>query len=212
MTAQPLDVVAPQAALASPLLRSVPTAAPVPVVNLPNALTVLRLLCVPLFAVLLLGSVTYGDGWLVAAWAVFTAACVTDVVDGHLARSRGLVTDFGTFADPVADKALVGTALVGLSVLGALPWWVTAVVLGREVAVTALRTAVLRHGVIPASRGGKLKAFSQNCAVALYVLPLTGAAAGLRAPVMAVALVATVLTGVDYAVGARRAARERAAA
>ena len=187
-----------------------PLTAPVPVVNVPNALTVLRLLCVPAFAVLLLGSATYGDGWLVAAWAVFTAACVTDVVDGRIARSRGQVTDFGTFADPVADKALVGTALVGLSLLGALPWWVTALVLGREVAVTALRTAVLRHGVIPASRGGKLKAFSQNCAVALYVLPLTGAAASLRAPVMAVAVVATVVTGLDYALSARRAAAERA--
>jgi CDP-diacylglycerol---glycerol-3-phosphate 3-phosphatidyltransferase len=185
--------------------------AAVPVVNVPNALTVLRLLCVPVFAILLLGSASYGESWLVAAWAVFTAACVTDVVDGRIARSRGLVTDFGTFADPVADKALVGTALVGLSLLGALPWWVTAVVLGREVAVTVLRTAVLRHGVIPASRGGKLKAFSQNCAVALYVLPLAGAAASLRAPVMAVAVVATLVTGIDYALGARRAAAERAA-
>ena len=187
-----------------------PLTAAVPVVNVPNALTVLRLLCVPAFAVLLLGSATYGDGWLVAAWAVFTGACITDVVDGRIARSRGQVTDFGTFADPVADKALVGTALVGLSLLGALPWWVTALVLGREVAVTALRTAVLRHGVIPASRGGKLKAFSQNCAVALYVLPLAGAAASLRAPVMAVAVVATVVTGLDYALSARRAAAERA--
>jgi CDP-diacylglycerol---glycerol-3-phosphate 3-phosphatidyltransferase len=185
--------------------------AAVPVVNVPNALTVLRLLCVPVFAILLLCSASYGESWLVAAWAVFTAACVTDVVDGRIARSRGLVTDFGTFADPVADKALVGTALVGLSLLGALPWWVTAVVLGREVAVTVLRTAVLRHGVIPASRGGKLKAFSQNCAVALYVLPLAGAAASLRAPVMAVAVVATLVTGIDYALGARRAAAERAA-
>ncbi|HWG95011.1 MAG TPA: CDP-alcohol phosphatidyltransferase family protein, partial [Mycobacteriales bacterium] len=77
-----------------------PLTAAVPVVNVPNALTVLRLLCVPAFAVLLLGSATYGDGWLVAAWAVFTAACVTDVVDGRIARSRGQVTDFGTFADP----------------------------------------------------------------------------------------------------------------
>ena len=207
--AAPTPVLVPSAGAAERRPVDVPA---VPVVNLPNALTALRLLSVPVFAVLLLGSAAWGPEALVAAWAVFTAACLTDVVDGHLARSRGLCTEFGAFADPLADKALVGTALVGLSVLGTLPWWVTAIVLGREAAVTALRTAVLRHGVIPASRGGKLKAFSQNCAVALYVLPLTGAAASLRVPVMVVAVVATVVTGVDYALSARRAARERAAA
>jgi len=194
---------------ASPLLRAVQSPQPVPVVNLPNALTLLRLLAVPVFVVLLLGS-PGGDAWLYAAWGLFTAACITDLVDGHLARSRGLCTPFGAFADPVADKALVGSALLGLSYLGALPWWVTAVVLGREVAVTVLRTAVLRHGVIPASRGGKLKTLAQNCAVSLYVLPLTGLAASLRVPVMALAVLATVATGVDYALSARRAARARA--
>lgn len=217
MTAEPVQLTALPSGLPTVLpaggpLRTVPPAPAVPVVNLPNALTVLRLLCVPVFAALLLASPRYGAPALVAAWAVFTAACVTDVVDGYLARSRGLCTSFGAFADPVADKTLVGTALVGLSVLGALPWWVTGVVLGREVAVTALRTAVLRHGVIPASRGGKLKTLSQNVAVALYLLPLTGTAAALRGPVLAVAVVATVVTGVDYAVGAWRAARDRAGA
>ena len=197
MTAEPVLAPTTTAVPSSPVLRAVSDLPPVPVVNLPNALTVLRLLAVPVLAVLLLGSASGGDAWLWAAWAVFTVACVTDVVDGHLARSRGLCTPFGAFADPVADKALVGTALIGLSVLGVLPWWVTAVVLGREVAVTALRTAVLRHGVIPASRGGKLKALAQNCAVSLYVLPLTGLLATLRVPVMALAVVATVATGVE---------------
>ena len=196
----------------SPLLRSVDMTAPaaVPVVNLPNALTVLRQLCVPVFAALLFASAGGGDGWLVLAWAVFAGACITDVVDGRLARHRGQCTDFGAFADPIADKTLVGTALVGLSLLDVMPWWVTAVVLGRELAVTALRTAVLRHGVIPASRGGKLKALSQNIAVALYLLPLSGVAASARVPVLVVAVVATVVTGVDYALGAWRAARLRA--
>jgi CDP-diacylglycerol---glycerol-3-phosphate 3-phosphatidyltransferase len=210
LTAEPI-VARPLASMPASPLRPL-DAPPVPVLNLPNLLTIGRLLCVPVFAALLVGSATYGDTWLVAAWAVFTAACVTDVFDGRLARSRGQETAFGAFADPIADKALVGTALLGLSWLGVLPWWVTAVVIGREVAVTALRTAVLRHGVIPASRGGKLKALSQNCAVALYVLPLTGAVVLLREPVLAIALVATVATGVDYALSARRAARERAAA
>lgn len=210
MTAESLEV--PVGAPAPPRLELVGVPVPVPVVNLPNALTVLRLLCVPVFAALLFASADGGDGWLVAAWAVFTAACITDVVDGRVARRRGLCTDFGAFADPIADKALVGTALVGLSLLGVMPWWVTAVVIGREVAVTALRTAVLRHGVIPASRGGKLKALSQNIAVALYLLPLTGALAAARVPVLVVAVVATVVTGAEYAVGAWRAARVRAAA
>ena len=210
MTAEPLTATTAGVPLSAPLsLVEVPR--PVPVVNLPNALTVLRLLCVPVFAVLLAASADGGDGWRIAAWAVFTAACLTDVVDGRLARARGLCTDFGAFADPIADKALVGTALVGLSLLGVMPWWATAVVLAREVAVTVLRTAVLRHGVIPASRGGKLKAFSQNCAVALYLLPLAGTVAALRLPVLVFAVLATVVTGLDYAVGAVRAARTRAA-
>jgi CDP-diacylglycerol--glycerol-3-phosphate 3-phosphatidyltransferase len=206
MTAEPLSGRGP---VGAPL--TLVEAPAVPVVNLPNALTVLRLLSVPVFAAVLVAAARGGDGWLVAAWAVFTAACLTDVVDGRLARGRGQCTDFGAFADPIADKALVGTALVGLSLLGAVPWWVTAVVLGREVAVTALRTAVLRHGVIPASRGGKVKALSQNCAVALYLLPLSGVAASARVPVLALAVVATVVTGVDYAVAAWRAARARTA-
>jgi CDP-diacylglycerol---glycerol-3-phosphate 3-phosphatidyltransferase len=209
MTAEPLTARTAAAPVASPL-SLVEAPAPVPVVNLPNALTVLRLLSVPVFAVLLAMSAGGGNGWLVAAWAVFTAACITDVVDGRLARRRGLCTDFGAFADPIADKTLVGTALIGLSLLGVMPWWVTVVVIGREVAVTVLRTAVLRHGVIPASRGGKLKALSQNFAVALYLLPLTGALAAARVPVLAVAVVATVVTGVDYAVRAWQAARARA--
>ena len=210
MSAEPVALSAPVHVPHGPVLVDAP--AQVPLLNLPNALTMARLVAVPVFAALLVGSATFGDSWLVAAWAVFTAACLTDVVDGRLARSRGQCTDFGAFADPVADKALVGTALLGLSWLGVMPWWVTAVIIGREVAVTALRTAVLRHGVIPASRGGKLKALSQNCAVALYLLPLSGAVATLRVPVLAIAVVATVATGVDYAVGARRAARQRSLA
>ncbi len=171
----------------------------VPVVNLPNALTLGRLLVVPVFALLLLVSGD-GDGVRVLLWGLFTVACLTDVVDGRIARSRGQVTDFGILADPIADKALVGSALVGLSLLGELPWWVTGVVLGREVGVTLLRAWAVRRcaAVMPAGRGGKAKALTQNIAVALYLLPLSGLAADLRVPVLALAVVATVWTGVDY--------------
>ena len=180
----------------------------VPVVNLPNALTLGRLLVVPVFAALLL---TVGDssGGRLVLWALFTAACVTDVVDGRIARSRGQVTDFGILADPIADKALVGSALVGLSLLGELPWWVTALVLGRELGVTLLRAWAVRRraAVMPAGRGGKLKALSQNIAVALYLLPLSGLLAELRTPALAVAVVATVWTGADYLLQALRLPR-----
>jgi len=178
------------------------------VVNVANALTVFRLLLVPLVAVTLLHDGGQDTGWRIAACVVFGIASVTDRIDGDLARSRGLVTEFGKLADPIADKALTGTALVGLSALGLLPWWVTAVILVREIGVTLLRFWVIRHGVIPASRGGKVKTLVQSVAIGLYLLPLSGALASVAAWAMAAAVVLTVATGVDYvlqAVTLRRA-------
>ena len=128
-----------------------------------------------------------------------------DLLDGRLARSRGLVTDFGKIADPVADKALTGAALVCLSALGELPWWVTGVIMFREIGVTALRFWVIRRGVIPASRGGKLKTLLQVIAICLYVLPATlSPPAIVRELFMAAAVVVTVVTGVDYVIQAIR--------
>ncbi len=166
-------------------------------VNLPNALTVLRLLVVPVFAVLLLDSGLDGAGRYWAA-LVFALAIITDRYDGLIARRRGQVTEFGKLADPIADKALTGTALIGLSVLGLLPWWVTVAILFRELAVTVLRFWVIRHGVIAASRGGKAKTVLQALAIGLYILPVTGLLASLRWWVMGAALVLTLLTGIDY--------------
>ncbi len=123
---------------------------------------------------------------------------ITDLFDGELARRKQLVTDFGKLADPIADKAIMGAALVCLAALGDLPWWVTGVILARELGITALRFWVIRHGVIPASRGGKLKTLAQGVAVGMYVLVLTGPLATLRWWVMAVAVVLTVATGLDY--------------
>jgi CDP-diacylglycerol--glycerol-3-phosphate 3-phosphatidyltransferase len=132
----------------------------------------------------------------------FAVASVTDLLDGELARRRNLITDFGKIADPIADKALTGSALVTLSVLGELPWWVTAVILARELAVTALRFWVIRRGVIAASRGGKLKTLLQVIAISLYILPWD---IGLeRRLFMGAAVVVTVLTGIDYTVRAVR--------
>ena len=166
--------------------------------NIANYLTVLRLLLVPIFLVLLLGQDGNDPGWRIGAALVYLVASYTDLVDGQLARSRGLVTSFGKLADPIADKALVGAAFVGLSLLGELAWAVTALVLVREIGVTLLRFFVIRHGVIPASRGGKLKTFLQGIALVLYVLPFQGLLATARTGVMAVAVVVTLVTGADY--------------
>ena len=171
-------------------------------VNLANVLTVTRLVLVPVVVACLLAG---GTAWRVAAFVAFGTASVTDLLDGRVARSRGLITDFGKIADPIADKALTGAALVTLSYLGWLPWWVTIVILAREVAVTGLRFWVIRYGVIAASRGGKLKTLLQVLAISLYMLP--GVPQWLRAVVMAAAVVVTLVTGADYAIRAARLRR-----
>lgn len=181
-----------------------------PIVNLANALTTIRLLLVPVFLVVL-----FVDGGEdpVARWiagAIFAAAAITDRYDGRIARQRGQVTDFGKIADPIADKALIGAALIGLSILDEIYWWITILILVREIGITLLRLAVLRHGVIAASPGGKLKTLVQIVAVGLYVLPLMllpVPAAVInwgRGTLLAVAIVLTVATGVDYLIRAAR--------
>ena len=129
-----------------------------------------------------------------------------------MARSRNLVTDFGKIADPIADKALNGAALIALSALGQLPWWVTVVILAREIGVTLLRFWVIKRGVIPASKGGKLKTLLQSVALGLYILPLTGWLATARVYVLAAALVVTVVTGLDYVYRAVRLRRRTSGA
>jgi len=179
-------------------------------VNLPNSLTVLRLLLVPVFVMLLVDSSGTGDAATSSRWLaalVFAVASLTDFVDGDLARRRDQVTTFGKVADPIADKALTGAALVGLSWLGELPWWVTVVVLVREVGVTLLRFWVIGKGVIPASRGGKLKTLLLIIAILLYLVPLPDALDGVAVAVMAAAVVVTVVTGFDYVVRAVRLRR-----
>jgi CDP-diacylglycerol---glycerol-3-phosphate 3-phosphatidyltransferase len=178
--------------------------------NVANVLTMVRLVLVPVFIAFLLAGGTAGR---LAALATFCVASATDVLDGRLARSRGLVTDFGKIADPVADKALTGAALICLSALGELPWWVTAVIMFREIGVTVLRFWVIRRGVIAASRGGKLKTLLQVVAICLYILPATLSPPGIvRELVMAAAVVVTLVTGVDYVQQAVRLRRSEQAA
>jgi CDP-diacylglycerol---glycerol-3-phosphate 3-phosphatidyltransferase len=170
--------------------------------NIANALTMVRVALVPVFLVAFLQE---GTAWRVVALVVFAVASITDKIDGELARRHDLVTDFGKIADPIADKALIGAALVGLSAAGELWWWVTVVIMTREIGITVLRFVVIRRGVIPASKGGKLKTVLQVVAIGLYIMP--GPFDPLRWVTMAAALVVTVVTGVDYLVQALRPRR-----
>lgn len=179
----------------------------VPLFNIANILTMLRIALVPVFLVLLFVDDGHDTGWRIGATALFAAAAITDRIDGQLARKYGLVTDFGKMADPIADKALIGAALIGLSILGDLPWWVTGVIAFRELGITAVRFAVIRHGVIPAGRGGKIKTLFQSFAIGFYLFPLPDVVRPLSVSLMAVALVLTVYTGIDYVVQAIRLRR-----
>ena len=178
-------------------------------VNLANALTLVRLLLVPVFLVVMFAEDGHSEGWRWLAWTVFAIAAFTDTIDGRIARRRGLVTDFGKIADPIADKALSGAALISLSILGDLPWAVTVVVLTREIGVTMLRFWVIRHGVIPASRGGKLKTMLLGFGIGFYILPFSGFGHDIAVVLMSGAVVVALITGADYVL---RALRLRAAA
>ncbi len=178
--------------------------------NVANALTMFRLVLVPVFLLVLFHRGGHDTEWRIWAWVVFAVASVTDRFDGDLARKRGLVTEFGKLADPIADKALVGAALIGLSLLHDLPWWVTVVIIIREVGVTILRFWVIRHGVIAASRGGKVKTLLQGVAIGLFVLPLTHELHEVAWVIMIAAIAVAMITGADYvarAVRLRRAGR-----
>jgi len=177
------------------------------IANLANTLTLLRLVLVPVFLLALFAGDGRQAGFRVVAFLIFAVACITDRLDGLLARNYGMATEFGAFVDPIADKTLVGSALIGLSMLGELPWWVTVVILIREFGVTVLRLAVIRRGVIPASWGGKLKTVVQVLAIGLFVLPLAGGFRVTADVVMGAAIVLTVVTGIDYVVSTVREVR-----
>ena len=175
----------------------------------------LRIVLVPFFVVLLWQDTT---GTRLAALAVFLVAAATDKLDGQLARSRGMVTNFGKLADPFADKMLVGAAIVLLSMLGDLPWWATITIIIREAAITILRFIMVRRWVMAASKGGKLKTVLQVIFIAIMVLPavgLFGATVGgwidtAAYILMVIAVLVTVVTGLDYIVRAVLVARRAA--
>ena len=166
--------------------------------NLPNALTIFRILALPFCAYALFKNGGEDDSWRIIAFTLFFIVGLSDILDGKIARSRNQITEFGKLLDPIADKAMLATASIGASILGMLSWWVTAIFLIREVAVTILRFAVIKNGVIPASKGAKLKTFFQSFGVGFYILPLPSYLNIPRDLFMAVAIYLTITTGVDY--------------
>ena len=177
------------------------TPQPVPVLNIANVLTTIRIIMVPFFIWALFADDSTHGTWRWVTLGLFVLAMYTDKLDGDLARSRGLVTNFGKIADPIADKLLTGSALVCLSILAELPWWVTVTILVREWGITLLRVVVIRYGVIAANMGGKIKTVLQAVVIGLYLLPLTHTVDWLHAVAWALMLLTvavTVVTGVEY--------------
>ena len=166
--------------------------------NLPNALTVFRILALPFCAWALFQKDGQDPTWQIIAWSSFFIVGMTDVLDGRIARKRNQISNFGIILDPIADKAFIATALVGLSILGKMPWWVTAVILIREIGVTILRFAVIKREVISANRGGKLKSLLQNFSVGFYILPLPTYLYLPRDILLGIATALTVWTGIEY--------------
>ena len=182
--------------------------------NLPNALTALRIVMVPLFIWLLWAGGQHGETDMGLRWwavAVFIIAMITDWLDGYLARSRNLITSFGKIADPIADKLLTGAAFVVLSLLGELWWWVTIVILVREWGITVMRLFIIKYGVMAASKGGKMKTVLQTVALVLMIMPLGQLGTWALWPgwiAMAAVVVITVVTGIDYVIKAVQLRRD----
>ncbi len=176
--------------------RSLHEAGRVPHLNIANAFTLLRVALVPVFGWLLVWREPSAPAW---AAIIFALAAATDGVDGWVARRLRLVSGLGQFLDPLADKLLVGVALVALASDRRMPWWAVGVILGREVAVSIWRVVLARRGrSMPASRWGKLKTGSQILAVLLLTALDPGQVFGLTALYVAVAL--TVLSAYGYLV------------
>ena len=166
--------------------------------NLPNALTIFRILALPFCAWALFKEGGEDPTWQIIAWTSFFFVGLTDILDGRIARKRNQVSSFGAILDPIADKAFIGTALVGLSILGRIPWWVTSLILFREIGITIIRLAIVNRKIIAANRGGKIKSLLQNFSIGFYILPLPESLYLPRDILLGAAVVLTITTGLDY--------------
>lgn len=172
------------------------------IVFTPNWLTVLRIALIPSGVWALFHSPS--AMWQSIAWLIYFILGMTDILDGHWARKSGRITPLGAFLDPVADKALIGSAMISLAILDRFPWWIVAVILVREIGITIFRLVVIKDGVIPASKGGKIKTLMQNFGVSFYMLPIPQALHILRDLFMGVAVFLTIWTGIDYIIQWRK--------
>ncbi len=164
--------------------------------NLPNKLTLARVCMVPVFVVLMLAPVPHGDYW---ACAVFVVASLTDWLDGYLARKNDLITDFGKFMDPIADKLLVCSALICLSTDGRLPAWITIIIIGRELIISGFRLVASDKGtVIAASYWGKFKTTFQMVMIIMLLLDFGGVWNTTAYVMTGIALLLTIISLVDY--------------
>jgi CDP-diacylglycerol--glycerol-3-phosphate 3-phosphatidyltransferase len=176
--------------------------------NVPNALTALRIAMVPVFGWALLHEGGHSQGWRWLAYGLFVVAMVTDKIDGDIARKHNLVTNFGKIADPIADKTITGMAFIGLSVIGALWWWVTILVLVREWSVTFARLSIARQVVMAARQSGKVKTMAQAFALGGFIAPFKDLSGGwdaagdvvwwVSAVLMAIAVVLTLTSGLEF--------------
>ena len=165
--------------------------------NLPNKLTVLRVLMIPFFVVFMITPLAEGNGKYIAL-ALFCIASLTDMLDGKIARKHNLVTNFGKFMDPLADKLLVCSALICLIQLGQLPAWVVIVIISREFIISGFRLVAADNGiVIAASYWGKFKTVFQMTAVVLLIFNIP-ALSVLTSAVLWIAVILTVVSLVDY--------------
>jgi CDP-diacylglycerol--glycerol-3-phosphate 3-phosphatidyltransferase len=180
--------------------------------NLPNIITMARIIFVPLFIWTL---VEFSNPESPMRWIsvlVFIIIMSSDGIDGAIARRRGLVTNLGKLLDPIADKALLGGALVTLSILGEVSWWITAIIMVRELGITVYRLVVVRKKVVAASSGGKLKTIFQGIMVGFVVSPLTAWFSDwyliFEMGLIYLATALTVYSGAQYVIAASRSQKK----
>lgn len=170
----------------------------IPAFITPNTLTVARILLIPTGVYTLFYDGGDNPTFQLISYAIFFILGMTDIVDGRWARRTNRITSLGTFLDPVADKALIGSAMISLSILDRFPWWITVVILTREIGITLFRLMVIKNGVIPASKGGKIKTLTQNFGVGFFILPLPAWLEWFKYGFISVAIFLTVTTAYDY--------------
>lgn len=164
----------------------------------PNTLTVTRILLIPFGVYTLFYDGGDNSTYQLISYAIFFTLGMTDIVDGRWARHSNKITPLGTFLDPVADKALIGAAMISLSILDRFPWWITILILTREIGITFFRLLVIKNGVIPASKGGKIKTLMQNFGVGFFILPLPAWLDWFKHGFISVAIILTITSAYDY--------------